>query len=164
MTTRTIEAWRSAGERGDARAAAACLAPDADLISPLTDRLRFHGRDEMETVLEAAFAVISDLRFHTELGDGDSWALFYFARVADREFEEAQLLRLDGDGLIRELTLFGRPLPALTGLMSRLGPELARRQGRPALARFLGASTAPLHAMTLLGDRRVVPLAEPKRT
>ena len=79
------------------------------------------------------------------------------------EVEEAQLLRLDGDGLIREITLFGRPLPALTAVMSGIGPRIARHQGRRGLAAFLRLNTAPLHAMVTFGDRRVVPLAAPPR-
>lgn len=158
-----VDRWRAAGERGDAQAATACLSADVVLISPLTARFRFRGRAQVDPVLSAAFAVISDIRYHTELGDCCARALFYRARVGGLELEEAQLLRLDGDGLVRELTLFGRPLPSLTAVMTTLGPDLLKRQGRPVLARLIRASTAPLHAMTLLGDRRVVPLADPNR-
>ena len=52
---------------------------------------------------------------------------------------------------IKTVTLFARPLPALTGLMRALGPELTRQQHRPVLGAWLALSTAPLHAMTRLG-------------
>jgi uncharacterized membrane protein YfbV (UPF0208 family) len=81
--------------------------------------------------------------------------------VGSQPFEEAQLLRLDGEARIREITLFGRPMPALTALMLTLGPELARRQGRGGVAALLRASSAPIHAMVTFGDRRVVPLTRP---
>jgi len=159
----TVERWRRAGETGDADAAAACLAPDAVLISPLTEQFRFTGRDEVRDLLAAAFDVIHGIAFHTELRDGDTAALFYRATSRGIPVEEAQLLRLDGDGLIREITFFGRPLPALTAVMSAIGPEIARRQGRRGLAAFLRFNTAPLHAVVRFGDRRVVPLAAPRR-
>ena len=161
--TDTVARWRAAGETGDADAAAACLAPDAVLISPLTAQFRFRGRDQVRDVLAAGFQVIHGITWHTEVRDGGTVALFYRATSRGIEVEEAQLLRLDDAGLIGELTLFGRPLPALTAVMSAIGPEIARRQGRRGLAAFLRVNTAPLHAMVRLGDRRVVPLAAPRR-
>ena len=158
-----VAAWRAAGERGDAAAATGCLAEDVVLISPLTAQFRFHGRDEIRPVLETAFEVFRDLRFHTEVGDADTRALFFYAKVGRDEVEEAQLLRLDAAGHIRELTLFGRPLPVVTAVMADLGPRLLRRQGRPGLARVVRLATAPLAAMTRLGERRLVPLADPAR-
>jgi hypothetical protein len=119
--------------------------------------------DEIREIFAAAFTAIRDIAFHTEVGDGDTVALFYHATARGLPLEEAQLLRLDAAGLIRELTLFGRPLPALTAVMSALGPEIARRQGRRGLGAFLRANTAPLHAIVRFGDRRVVPLAAPRR-
>ena len=82
--------------------------------------------------------------------------------MGSQPFEEAQLLLLDDTAHIREITLFGRPLPALTALMITLGPDLARRQGRRGLATLLRASATPVHAMATFGDRTVVPRSRPK--
>jgi len=158
-----VRRWRLAGEQGDAEAAAACLSEDVVLISPLTEQFRFHGRDQVRVLLEAAFTAITGIHFHTEVSQDHTTALFYRGRIGDQELEEAQLLRLDETGHVQELTLFIRSLPALTALMSTLGPELARRRGNRPLAALLTVSTTPLHAMTRLGDRGIVPLAAPKR-
>jgi hypothetical protein len=77
MGNPTITAWRTAGEHGDAAAAAACLAPEVEMISPLTAQFRFHGRAEVTDVLASAFEVIHEIRYHTEVGATDTWALFY---------------------------------------------------------------------------------------
>jgi hypothetical protein len=159
-----VSQWCAAGEQGDAGKAARCLAPGVELISPLTEQFRFVGLEQVRELLHAAFAVIDDIQFHTRVGIGETQAVFYRAHLGQQVLEEAQLLRLDSAGLIREITLFLRPLPALTGLMSTLGPALARQQDRPGLARFLTASTAPLHVMTRLGEHQVVPLAAPPAT
>ena len=161
--SRVIAAWRAAGESGDAVAAGACLAPGVVLISPLTAQFRFHGPAQVVEVLHAAFEVITDISYHTEVGDDETRALFYHGLVGRQPLEEAQLLRLDGDGLIRELTLFGRPLPALTEVMAGIGPRLLRRQKQPRLARVVSLATAPLAAMTKLGERRLLPLADPNK-
>ena len=99
MDDATIAAWRAAGEDGDAAAAARCLAPEVAVISPLTARFRFHGPAQVTDMLAAAFEVIRDIRFHTEVGGGDTWALFYHARAGRDAVEEAQLIRLNGAGV-----------------------------------------------------------------
>jgi hypothetical protein len=159
----TIARWRAAGEAGDADAAVATMSSEVELISPLTDRFRFHGREQLRDLLTAAFTTIADIRYHTELGDEQTRSLFYYGRIGDDDFEEAQLIRLDDAGLIRQITLFGRPLPAVTGLMRALGPKLATQQGRRGAAAIIRVSAAPLDGMTHTGDRNVVPLADPNR-
>ena len=157
----TVDRWRAAGESGDADAAVACLSPDIVLSSPLTEQFRLEGTDQLRDFLASAFTAVEDIRFHTQIGQDDTYALAYRARVGTQPFEEAQLLRFDDKAHIREITLFGRPMPALTALMITLGPELARRQGRRGLAALMRASTAPVHATVTFGDRRVVPLTRP---
>jgi hypothetical protein len=161
--TETIAAWRDAGERGDADAAGRLLAAGIEVVSPLTERFRFHGPEQVTTMLAAAFSTISDIRYHTQVGADDTWALFFHARIGRQVVEEAQLLRLDASGHIRALTLFGRPLPALTAVMSDIGPRMLRGQRRPVLARLVGALTGPMAVLTRVGDRRIVPLADPGR-
>jgi SnoaL-like protein len=159
----TIDAWRAAGEHGDAASCTALLAPDVEVLSPLTEAFRFRGPAQVTDMLLSAFEVIHDIRFHTQLGGGDTWALFYHARTGSVTVEEAQLLRLDTAGLIRELTLFGRPLPALTTVMSGIGPRLLRRQRQPLLSRLVRLATAPLNAAAHLGERTLLPKADPNR-
>ena len=157
----TVARWRAAGESGDVDAAVSCLSPDIVLNSPLTEQFRLEGSGQLRDFLASAFTAVEDIRFHTQTGQGDTYALVYRARVGTQPFEEAQLLRLDDTAHISEITLFGRPMPALTALMNTLGPELARRQGRRGLAALMRASTTPVHAMVTFGDRRVVPLTRP---
>jgi hypothetical protein len=159
----TITAWRDAVEHGDADSAGRLLAAGIEVISPLTDQFRFRGPEQVTAMLAAAFETISDIRFHTQVGAGQTWALFFHAHVGRQLVEEAQLLRLDAAGRISELTLFGRPLPALTAVMADIGPRLLRGQRRPALARLVGALTRPVAVLTRVGERRIVPLADPGR-
>jgi hypothetical protein len=159
----TIAQWRRAAENHDAGQAIACLAGHAVLISPLTAQFTFDGRDRVADVLIAAFQVIDDIRFHTEVGDDRTRALFYRARCGRQTLEEAQLIRLNHDGLLTEITLFGRPLPGLTAVMRRIVPLILGRQGRSQLGSVLGVAAAPLHAITTSGEQHLVPLASPYR-
>jgi hypothetical protein len=159
----TIAEWRLAAENHDAARAIACLADQVVLISPLTAQFTFDGRDRVGDVVTAGFQVIDDIRFHTEVGDDRTRALFYNARCGKQALEEAQLLRLNHDGLITEITLFGRPLPGLTAVMRRIVPLILGRQGKPQLGTVLGAAIIPLHAITTSGEQRIVPLGDPRR-
>lgn len=158
----TVARWRAAAESADSDAAVACLSPDIVLSSPLTEQFRLEGPDQLRDFLASAFTAVEDIGFHTEIGQGDAYALAYRARVGTQPFEEVQLLQLDHEARIKEISLYGRPMPALTALMITLGPELARRQGRRGIASLLRASSAPVHAMVSFGDRRVVPLTRPR--
>jgi len=158
----TIATWRTAQETGQIERTLDCLTEDATFISPLTDAFRFRGRRQIVDVLEAATGLIEGIHFHTEVGSADTRVLVYAATVRGIAVEEAQLLRLD-DGLIREVTFFGRPLPALTAVMTGIAGPMLRGQGRPNLGRAITAATAPLAAMTRLGEKRIVPLADPNR-
>ena len=159
----TIAEWRLAAETHDAARAIACLAGNVVLISPLTAHFTFDGRDRVGDVMIAAFQVIDNIRFHTEVGDDRTRALFYHARCGRQALEEAQLIRLNHDGLITEITLFGRPLPGLTAVMRRIVPLILGRQGRSQLGSVLGVAAVPLHAITTSGEQRLVPLADPRR-
>jgi hypothetical protein len=149
-TQQTTAAWRAANETKDLAGITACLADGARLISPLTAQFTFEGRAQVRAVMAAAFEVIDEIRFHTEVADGPTCVLVHRGTCGGEEFEEAQLLRFDDAGQIAELTFFGRPLPGLL-------------RETPGRARLVKAATAPLAAITKLGDRRIVPLANPNR-
>jgi hypothetical protein len=159
----TVATWQRANQTHDLAAARRCLAPGVELISPLTEAFRFRGPDEVTEVLAAAWEVVTDVRWHTALGDDSARALFFHARARGEVVEEVQLLRFDAAGLVTEMTFFGRPLPGLTAVMAGIGGPLLRRQGRPLAGRLISAAVAPLAAMTKLGERRIVPFADPRK-
>ncbi|MDP9794031.1 hypothetical protein J2S43_002543 [Catenuloplanes nepalensis] len=157
-----VAVWRAAGEAGDAAAAVAALHPEVTLVSPITERFVFRGHRQVCTLLEVALSVIDDLTYTDQVAEGRTVALFYEARIGTTRIFEAQRLRLDDDGLITEITLYVRPLPALTLLMKRLGPELARRNGQPGLARMIPLAAGALHTMADSGERTIMPKAAPR--
>lgn len=157
-----VAVWRTAGETRDAALAVTALSPGVTLISPITERFTFRGRTQVGDLLEVALSEIDHITYTDQVAEGPLVALFYQARIGTTDIFEAQRLRLDGDGLIEEITLFVRPLPALTLLMTRLGPELARRNGQPGLARVVPLAGGALHAMAGSGERRIMPRMAPR--
>jgi hypothetical protein len=157
-----VTAWRAAGEAHDAAGAVAALSPGVTLVSPITEQFTFRGREQIRTLLDVALATIEDIRYTDQVAEGRTVALFYEARISATRLYEAQRLRLGADGLISEITLYIRPLPALTRLMTRLGPELARRNGQPALARLMPLAGGMLHSMAGTGERMIMPRVAPR--
>jgi SnoaL-like domain len=159
----TIELWRAACEAHDADRAMQVVADGVVLHSPLTDRVRFEGRAEFHAVLDVALAAFEDVRFHTVLGAGRSWALVYGGRIGSQQFEETQLVELDEQARIAKMTLMIRPLPGLTAVMAAIAGPLARRMDQPRLvATALSLLAGPLKGMTRWGDH-AAPLVKPHR-
>ncbi|WP_432535794.1 nuclear transport factor 2 family protein [Kineococcus arenarius] len=157
-----IARWRAAGEAGDAAAAVSALSRDVRLISPITERFAFTGRAQVHELLEVALEAVEGIVYTDQVLQGRTAALFYEGSVAGVRLHEAQRLRLDAEGLISEITLFVRPLPALTALMRRLGPELTRRGGHPVLARLIPVAAGALHSMATTGENEIMPRTAPR--
>src|SRR3712207_9121299 len=76
-----IAAYRAAGERGDADAVSALLAPDVVLHSPLTGRVRFAGRDEVTAMHRDFFSVLEEVTTGEPLARGDTRSFTFRAHV-----------------------------------------------------------------------------------
>ncbi|MEV4892060.1 nuclear transport factor 2 family protein [Nonomuraea sp. NPDC055795] len=154
--------YREAGEAKDVDALMATLSPTVSFHSPLSARAGFGGHAQVRELFTVALGALRELRYHTDVGDERTRMLAATARLGKHELEEAVLLRIGEDGLIEDVTMWIRPLPALTAMMAALGPGLARAAGKPALAALVGASVKPLAFMTDFGDRTLVPLVTPR--
>lgn len=118
--------FRLAAEAKDPEAAKATLREDVVLHSPILFR-GFEGREIVTQVLTHVVATLEDFRYVDELADGNAVVLRFKARVGDRELEGIDFLELDEQGLVKELTVFMRPMSALTAfneqMAARLGVE-----------------------------------------
>ena len=153
----SLDAWKLAGTTADVDRALTALAPDAELVSPLTDRFSFRGRAEIGQLLEAVFEVASDYRYEHDLRTDAEAFLTLTARVRDVELHEFQHLRLDHTGRITTITLTMRPLVALTALARALGPVLARKQGSPGKAHTIAVGSAFLDLVARRADSTLSP-------
>ena len=70
-------------------------------------------------------ATLEDLTYTDELAGDGTVVLRFKARVGDRELEGIDFLELDEDGRVAELTVFMRPMSALT----RFNEQMAERLG-----------------------------------
>jgi hypothetical protein len=153
-------ALRVAMEARDHGAVMESFAENAVLRSPFTDNLAFEGRDELDKLITVILAVLEDLTYTDELHADRAAVLIGHARVDGLRIQFCDYLKLRDDGLIEEMTVFFRPLPATTAAMRQIGGGLGRRRSK-LRGRLINTMTAPLALMTRAGDRLGVRLLQP---
>src|SRR5829696_6530653 len=119
--------FRRAAEAKDLDLMTETLREDVVLHSPILFR-GFEGREAVGMVLTQVAAVLEDLTYVDEAVGGGTVVLRFEAKVGDRELEGIDYLTLDNEGKVADLTVFMRPLSALTAfntqMSERLGVEL----------------------------------------
>jgi hypothetical protein len=156
----TTHPLRAAMEARDRAAVVAAFAPDAVLRSPFTDNLAFEGHERIGALVEVIFDELHDLRYTDELRGDRSTVLVGQARVDRMPLTFTDHLRLRDDGLIQEMTVFFRPLPASTAAMRHFGERLGRQKSG-FRGRLIGALVAPLAFMSRTGDKLGTRLLSP---
>jgi hypothetical protein len=122
--------FRRAAEAKDIELLTATLREDVVLHSPILFR-GFEGREIVVAVLTQVIEVLEDFTYTDELVEANTVALRFKATVGDRELEGIDFLELDEDGRVAELTVFMRPLSALTRFNEQMAARLAAAQPEP---------------------------------
>jgi hypothetical protein len=105
------------------------LAPDAELLSPLSGRMVFRGRDDLRVLLGAVYGGLSGLVWREVIGEGATRVAVSDARIAGITITDAMVLELDDAGLIVRIRPHLRPWLAITLFALLLGPKIARHPG-----------------------------------
>ncbi len=91
-----VARYRAASEADDIPGMMATLAPDAELISPLSGRMVFRGHDDLRILLTAVYGSMTGLRWREQVGDANMSLILGESRVGP-----AQARRRDGAGARR---------------------------------------------------------------
>jgi len=119
--------FRRAAEAKDLDLLSEALREDVVLHSPILFR-GFEGREIVSQVLTHVAATLEDLTYTDELVAGNTVCLRFKAQVGDRELEGIDFLELDDDGRVAELTVFMRPLSAITAFNEQMKARLEAAQ------------------------------------
>jgi hypothetical protein len=161
----TIASWKAKPRRsvraGDISAITAALSDEVVLISPITSRFRFEGRAEVTELMSVVLETFEDIQVFEEFGAGDRRVVAWRARIGDQEMEGTEILHLDGEGRVREVRPFIRPLPGLATAMAALGHRLARRRSR-ARGAAVAAMARPLAFAIRAGEGIAPRLVRPR--
>jgi hypothetical protein len=123
--------FRRAAETKDLELMRETLREDVVLHSPILFR-GFEGRDVVLVVLGHVIEVLEDFRYVDEAAEGGTVFLRFKATVGDRELEGIDVLELDDEGRVADLTVFMRPLSALTSFNERMGERLEASPPAPS--------------------------------
>jgi len=126
--------YQRASEANDVDGLMATLAPDAELVSPISGRMVFRGADDLRVLLTAVYGSMTGLRWRTEIGDGDVRVIVGDGKVGGLKLGDAMVLELGDDGRIRRIRPHLRPWLALTVFALMLGPKVGRHPGVVARA------------------------------
>jgi hypothetical protein len=115
--------FRAAVESKDVSAIDQLFADDVTFRSPVVFK-PYEGREAIAMLLGAVVQVFEDFRYTDQVETGDVATLAFSARVGDREVDGIDLLRFDGDGKIREMAVYVRPMSGVTALAEAMGRQL----------------------------------------
>ena len=115
--------FRTAAERKDVELMIETLREDVVLHSPILFR-GFEGRDAVGMVLSHVAEVLEGLRYVDEARGDGTVVLRFEATVGDKQLEGVDYLTLDEDGRVADLTVFMRPMSALTSFNERMAERL----------------------------------------
>jgi hypothetical protein len=120
-----IARYCAASSANDINGLLATLAPDAELVSPLSGRMVFRGKRDLAVLLGAIYGLLRDLRWGEAMGDGAMRTVIGSGRLGGLRLDDAMVFELDSEGLIRRVRPHLRPWLSLTALALALGPRLA---------------------------------------
>jgi hypothetical protein len=117
--------FRAAVEAKDFDAALALFAEDATLDSPVAFK-PFVGLEAVGFVLRAVAETFEDFRYTDEFANEDAGthALIFEARVGERSVQGLDLLRMNPDGKIANITVMIRPLSGLIALAEAMAAKV----------------------------------------
>lgn len=124
-----VERYIDASERNDIAAMVEALAPDVELVSPISGHMVFKGKEDVRVLLAAVYGSLSGLRWTQAHGDGNDRVAVGEARLLGVRLTDAMVFELAPDGRIRRIAPHLRPWLALTLFALVLGPQVGRRPG-----------------------------------
>jgi hypothetical protein len=124
-----IGRYVSASERNDIEAMMSALAPDVELVSPISGRMVFRGEEDVRHLLTAVYGSLKSLRWTQTLGEGKDRVAIGEAHLLGVRMTDAMIFELAPDGRIRRIGPHLRPWLALTFFAIVLGSKVARRPG-----------------------------------
>ncbi len=130
----TMTAWRlsyvGALERWDTTAIVAALADDV-LIHVAVHDQPMRGKETADVLFGVLAEELGAVTVTDEIVEGDKAVVLFETSIGEQTAQGLNVVRLDEAGVIRELTVFFRPLAALTLIAEVVGGRMAERFGPP---------------------------------
>jgi hypothetical protein len=115
--------FREAAESKDFSAIDELFAEDVAFRSPVVFK-PYEGRDAVAMLLGAVAQVFEDFHYTDQLETGDSAALFFTARVGERELDGIDYLHFGSDGRVDRMAVYVRPMSGVHALADAMKAKL----------------------------------------
>jgi hypothetical protein len=115
--------FRAAAEGKDFSAIEDLFSEDVVFRSPVVFK-PYEGREAVAMLLGAVVQVFEDFRYTDQVETGDSAALFFSARVGDRELDGIDYLQFDSEGRVNTMAVYVRPMSGVTSLAEAMKRKL----------------------------------------
>jgi hypothetical protein len=141
-----VDQYLAASQVNDIDGLVHTLAPDAELVSPLSGRMVFRGREDVRAVLTVIYGSLNHVRWKHKISDSKMHVITGEAQIGPLLLEDAMAIELDSTGHIHRIKPHLRPWLAITLLAIKVAPQICRhpRVIRRALrTRQVPASTDP---------------------
>ncbi len=115
--------FKAAAESKDFSAIDELFAEDVVFRSPVVYK-PYEGRDAVALLLGAVSQVFEDFRYTDQVETGDSAALFFSARIGDRELDGLDHLQFDSEGRINRMAVYVRPMSGVQALAEAMQRKL----------------------------------------
>jgi len=123
--THAVERYCAASSANDLDGMLATLAPDAELISPLSATAVIRGKDDLRVLLGAIYSSLEGLRWGAPLTNGSTVITVGSSRIYGLRIDDAMVFELGPEGSIVRIRPHLRPWLATTVLALVLGIKLA---------------------------------------
>jgi hypothetical protein len=124
-----VTRYCAASESRDIDGLMATLAPDIELVSPLSGRMVFRGQGDLRVLLEGVYGSMTNLHWREPIGEGSTKVAISEGTLAGLRLDDAMVFELAEDGRIRRIRPHLRPWLAVTLFALVLVPKVARRPG-----------------------------------
>lgn len=122
-----LKAFTAAMQRKDLEAMLTHMADDVTLKTPLHIE-SFKGKAAIRPVVEALLTVVDKFHFKEMMHGPEHVSQYFGVTVGSDELDGMDYWRLNEAGLIQEMTVLWRPLPAVVAVQNKL----AHAAGTPA--------------------------------
>src|ERR1700753_2830099 len=104
-----IAVYREASEANDIDRLLDVLAPDAEVISPISGHMIFRGTRDLRVLFGAVYSTTRSMRWTDEIGDGAARVVIGEFKVGPLRMTDAMAFDLAPDGRIRRIRPHLRP-------------------------------------------------------
>src|ERR1700761_877390 len=116
-----IATYREASEANEVDRLLGLLAPDAEVVSPISGRMVFRGRQDLRVLLGAVYSTTRGMRWTEEVGDGAVRVLIGDVKFGPRRMTNGMAFDRAPDGRISRIRPHLRPYLGVTLFALSLG-------------------------------------------